>query len=61
MQCYGNRMETGIKGRPAHTYRLGLLEKDTGLCTQELRTAIAVQNELAASCPWVRVNRSATD
>ena len=34
-QPNGNRN----RGRPAHTYRR-LLEKDTGLCTQELRTAM---------------------
>ena len=34
-QPNGNRN----RGRPAHTYRW-LLEKDTGLCTQELRTAM---------------------
>ena len=36
MQCYGNRMETGIGDVPLTR----LLEKDTGLCTQELRTAM---------------------
>ena len=34
-QPNGNRN----RGRPAHTYRW-LLEKDTGLCTQELRTSM---------------------
>ena len=34
-QPNGNRN----RGRPAHTYRR-LLEKDTGLCAQELRTAM---------------------
>ena len=34
-QPNGNRN----RGRPAHTYRR-LLEKDTGMCTQELRTAM---------------------